>query len=429
MRYHWPASFIAAKERGAGQSKSGITRALPIPHENCRYEICLTLSQIVGNTITFTLVDNGQEIDQTLIEEPGQYCFTAPLSGPASFSLTADAHTQFTLGQVTLTSACTENKLVADVLSAQDYYPFGMTMPGRIYNSGDYRFGFQGQEKDDEIGGSGNSYTAEHWQYDSRLGRRWNTEPVVKPFESPYATFANNPIWFRDPNGADTTLYAQGSGEKLDTKISQSEKTPIWVVNTQAENYDANNPWATAQPLNYEVGLDSDHGGITGDDFRSNHPLCGTGACAGTQVYEEDLLDMTVEFQNVVAHGLPEFTGIARGFFPDIRFRNLVTDDAKYDLKSKITSDGTPSYAAIVIGEYSFFNGTLRRYDDYGNISYGAFGREAGFTKAYLRFGSDVNQWGKDLFGDTDGSGDEPRDVQMINLGFKLYEQGYFNQR
>ena len=59
-------------------------------------------------------------------------------------------------------------------------------------------------EKDDEIAGSGNSYTAEYWQYDSRLGRRWNVDPVIKYHESSYAAFANNPIWFIDPSGADS---------------------------------------------------------------------------------------------------------------------------------------------------------------------------------------------------------------------------------
>jgi len=32
-----------------------------------------------------------------------------------------------------------------------DYYPFGMQMPGRVMASGAYRYGFQGQEEDDEI--------------------------------------------------------------------------------------------------------------------------------------------------------------------------------------------------------------------------------------------------------------------------------------
>ena len=56
-------------------------------------------------------------------------------------------------------------------------------------------------ESDDEIAGSKNIYTAEFWQYDSRLGRRWNTDPVVVAWESPYAAFRNNPIIYNDPNG------------------------------------------------------------------------------------------------------------------------------------------------------------------------------------------------------------------------------------
>ncbi|MBW7869184.1 MAG: hypothetical protein H3C31_12780, partial [Brumimicrobium sp.] len=50
-------------------------------------------------------------------------------------------------------------------------------------------------------------YTAEFWEYSPRLGKRWNIDPVVKPHESPYAAFANNPIWFVDPNGADTSFF------------------------------------------------------------------------------------------------------------------------------------------------------------------------------------------------------------------------------
>ena len=68
--------------------------------------------------------------------------------------------------------------------------------------TGDYSFGMNGMEKDDEIFGStGTSYTAQFWQYDSRLGRRWNLDPKGNPSISFYATFADNPIWFSDPFG------------------------------------------------------------------------------------------------------------------------------------------------------------------------------------------------------------------------------------
>ncbi len=83
----------------------------------------------------------------------------------------------------------------------------------------DYRFGFNGQEKDNEIAGIGNSMTATFWQYDTRLGRRWNVDPVVKTFESSYATFGGNPILHVDPNGDDWKSNRDRlRGEKLKSK-------------------------------------------------------------------------------------------------------------------------------------------------------------------------------------------------------------------
>jgi hypothetical protein len=90
------------------------------------------------------------------------------------------------------------------VITSNDYYPFGMVMPNRSYSlsSGSkYRFGFNTQEKDDEVYGAGNLNTAMFWEYDTRIGRRWNTDPKGNVFESLYATFGNNPILNNDING------------------------------------------------------------------------------------------------------------------------------------------------------------------------------------------------------------------------------------
>jgi len=59
----------------------------------------------------------------------------------------------------------------AVVVSTADYYPFGMAMPDRQTNSGNYRYGYNGMELDNEVSGNGNSYTTEFRQYDPRLGR------------------------------------------------------------------------------------------------------------------------------------------------------------------------------------------------------------------------------------------------------------------
>ena len=89
----------------------------------------------------------------------------------------------------------------AEVLSYNDFLPFGAIMPGRNFNSEKYRFGFNTQEKTDEISGIGNHTTAEFWEYDPRLARRWNLDPKPQKYISDYATFGNNPILFNDPFG------------------------------------------------------------------------------------------------------------------------------------------------------------------------------------------------------------------------------------
>ena len=90
----------------------------------------------------------------------------------------------------------------AEVISANDYYPFGMMMPGRKFSaSGSYRYGFNGQEISKEI--HDNSFTAEYWEYDGRIGRRWNNDPIEKPNISTYAVLGNNPILLVDFKGDD----------------------------------------------------------------------------------------------------------------------------------------------------------------------------------------------------------------------------------
>jgi RHS repeat-associated protein len=64
-----------------------------------------------------------------------------------------------------------------------------------------YLFGFNGMEKNDGI--STGVYSADWREVDTRLGRWFSVDPIVKPWESPYAGFANNPIYFSDPSGLD----------------------------------------------------------------------------------------------------------------------------------------------------------------------------------------------------------------------------------
>jgi len=91
--------------------------------------------------------------------------------------------------------------------------PFGSVLSGRAGNTSVYRFSINGQEKTDEISGSGNHTTAQYWEYDTRLGRRWNLDPVDQISVSNFAVFYNNPNLFTDPFGNTATKYEDEAGK------------------------------------------------------------------------------------------------------------------------------------------------------------------------------------------------------------------------
>jgi RHS repeat-associated protein len=75
-------------------------------------------------------------------------------------------------------------------------YTFGMQMPGRSFSSGSFRYGFQGQEKDNEIKGDGNSINYKYRIHDPRLGRFLSVDPLAKDYPdlTTYQLADNNPI-------------------------------------------------------------------------------------------------------------------------------------------------------------------------------------------------------------------------------------------
>ncbi|ABQ03644.1 RHS repeat-associated core domain-containing protein [Flavobacterium johnsoniae] len=71
-----------------------------------------------------------------------------------------------------------------------------MLVPNRHESSKDYRYGFQGQEKDDEIrGGEGNSINYTFRMHDPRIGRFFAVDPLFREYayNSPYS-FSENRV-------------------------------------------------------------------------------------------------------------------------------------------------------------------------------------------------------------------------------------------
>ena len=104
-------------------------------------------------------------------------------------------------------------------LSYNAYYPYGMLVPTRNYSNPVYRYGFQGQEKDNEIKGIGNSINYKFRMHDPRIGRFFAVDPEAKKysFQSPYAFATNNPVRLVDVDGlgVETDFINKSNGKHI----------------------------------------------------------------------------------------------------------------------------------------------------------------------------------------------------------------------
>ncbi|MEP5339994.1 MAG: HNH/ENDO VII family nuclease [Algibacter sp.] len=101
------------------------------------------------------------------------------------------------LGNIRAVVGKTSNGTPMGIVTATDYYPYGMAMPGRsLTGAENYRYKYQGQEKDAETGKE--AFQLRLW--DSRIGR-WLTPDPAGQYHSPYLGMGNNPVNRVDPDG------------------------------------------------------------------------------------------------------------------------------------------------------------------------------------------------------------------------------------
>jgi RHS repeat-associated protein len=95
-----------------------------------------------------------------------------------------------------------------DIKSVQDYYPFGMEMPGRSYNA-TYRYSFNGKRDDKDAEYGWQDYGMR--EYD-RLGVHFiSPDPLAQkyPWYSPYQFAGNKPIVAADLDGMEEWMKTQ----------------------------------------------------------------------------------------------------------------------------------------------------------------------------------------------------------------------------
>ncbi|MEW4923108.1 RHS repeat-associated core domain-containing protein [Algibacter sp. 2305UL17-15] len=126
-----------------------------------------------------------------------------------------------------------------------------MTLPNRHGATDSYRYGFQGQEKDDEIKGEGNSLNYKYRMHDPRVGRFFAVDPLEKkyPWNSSYAFSENRVIDAVELEGLEA--YIKNSTTEQYTYDSTATESNVPEGNSYIGNYrdnvyddfEANNPF------------------------------------------------------------------------------------------------------------------------------------------------------------------------------------------
>jgi RHS repeat-associated protein len=139
------------------------------------------------------------------------------------------------------TTTGTVDYFVVEILTASDYSPFGVLLQNREFTSAKYRYGFNGQERDDEVKGEGNNYDYGERQYDPRVARFLTIDGLADdyPWYTPYQFAGNKPIWAIDLDGLEeffVNRYDSKNGYKYqivrnpNKEIAQRDKGKIqWV--------------------------------------------------------------------------------------------------------------------------------------------------------------------------------------------------------
>ncbi len=139
------------------------------------------------------------------------------------------------------------------IVGESNYYPFGMTMPGRNYtattgSATPYRYGFNGKEKDLETTGT-TTYDYGFRIYNPALGKFLSVDPLTKNYSmlTPYQFASNIPISGVDLDGLEWFYSADGSliakyGDDATIKIASNKRQELEVLfSIRLANKDPNN--------------------------------------------------------------------------------------------------------------------------------------------------------------------------------------------
>lgn len=144
------------------------------------------------------------------------------------------------------------------IQSSNMYYPYGSAQPGRCSQTAvTYRYGFQGQQKDNEIRGEGNSLNYKYRMHDARIGRFLSVDPLAGsyPWNSPYAFAENRTIDGLDLEGLEYLNYTSPFVARLGRNKLGELTLDVEILNLfQLSDNNFKKAYNTVQKINDSAG-------------------------------------------------------------------------------------------------------------------------------------------------------------------------------
>ena len=180
-------------------------------------------------------------------------------------------------------------------------------------------------------------------------------------------------------------------------KVIENIGKPHFIFVTK--NYGAKEGWQSSSPLLHCIKkLEGKAGGRPSKQ--------------GEPVLWDNLQNHTKKFNLLLKYWIKYFSELKPSFednyFQKMIFWGSMVNDYKHlDIKRK-------KFHPSAVSEWSIYNDTLVRYDDYGNILFGAAGTAFGISRRDLFFGANINQIVKSGL-------DESKDTFSIQRGINIY--------
>lgn len=180
-------------------------------------------------------------------------------------------------------------------------------------------------------------------------------------------------------------------------KVIESFGNPHFIFVTK--NNSAKEGWQSSSPLLHCIKkLEGQAGGRPSKQ--------------GDPVFWDNLQDHTEKFNQLLKYWIKYFSALKPTYENNYNQKllfwySMVNDYKPLDIKRK-------EFHPSAVSEWSIYNNTLVRYDDYGNILYGAAGTAFGISEKDLFWGANWNQILKSGL-------DESKDTYSINRGINIY--------